>query len=282
MSIAQQVFDAKWIANGFPKAGTHLLSMMLQPIAPPTPSTESGFLAAPWAGTHADNSWTGDRMPLEWTCFKAGRVANAHQIKAHLAYDEDIDRFLYLLGANHIMIYRDLRDVAVSQAFHILNSRVKTLLHPDRGRYMKLGSFDAILLAVIEGLDEFLGIIERWENFAPWLDVDWVLPVKYEDLLDDPYFWADKIFKYGMKRQVSLYSYKGEGLKLSFDKVGTAAVIDAMAKFAVQKEKSPTYRKGVSGEWKERFYPVHIDAFKKADKNRWLVKLGYERDEWYE
>lgn len=278
--ITQKVFDAKWICNGFPKSGTHLLSMMVRPVAPPTPNPESGLLSA-WAGTHAGNSWTGMRMPLEWTCFKSGRVENGHMIKAHLAHDEELERFLYLLGAVHIFIYRDLRDVAVSQAFHIMNSQSDKLLHPNRDKYMKLGSYDNILLAVIEGLDEFPGIIERWEMFSSWLDVDWVLSVKFEDLLNEPKKWAENIFKFAMRRSTNTWSRGDKKLNLEFDEDGMDLLTSTMVEVSQMKKKSPTFRKGITGEWKERFYPIHKEAFIEEDKEKWLVELGYEGEEWY-
>ena len=56
--IAQQIFEAKWVCNGFPKSGTHLLVQLIHPIAPYQTGTDAGLFEKPWAGTFLDNSWT--------------------------------------------------------------------------------------------------------------------------------------------------------------------------------------------------------------------------------
>ena len=41
---------------------------------------------------------------------------------------------------------------------------------------------------------------------------------------------------------------------------------------------SPTFRKGEIGNWKDHFKQSHVDAFKEADLNNWLERLGYVDD----
>ena len=49
-----------------------------------------------------------------------------------------------------------------------------------------------------------------------------------------------------------------------------------MVKTSLMTNKSQTFRKGLSGEWRNEFKPQHVEAFKRHDVNNWLVKLGYE------
>jgi len=296
--IVQQIFEAKWICNGFPKSGTHLLVQMVQPVAPYNPGTESGLFDKPWTGTFQGNSWTEEWAPLERTFFKAGRIRDGHMLKAHLGYNEDLERFLYLLGAVHIFIYRDLRDVAVSQAHHIIDSDAvhifiyrdlrdvavsqahhiidsdeKRFAHPDPDVYPR-DDFDEVLAQVIAGIERFPGVVERWRYYAPWLDVDWVLSVRFRDLRDEPKVWAERIFTHAVHRNADNW-----GREIEFDPDGLRAVVNVMAKASRLREKSPTFREGKVGGWQEAFTERHRELFKASDTEGWLVKLGFEKKE---
>lgn len=271
MSVVQQIFDARWICNGFPKSGTHLLVQMVNPVARYNPGTEAGLFKKPWTGTFAHNSWTNERVSLEQTCFKAGRILPGHMLKAHLGHSEELERFLYLLGVVHVFIYRDLRDVAVSQAYHILNSDDERLAHPEPELYRGLGGFGEVLSAVIGGLGRYPGVLARWRHYAPWLDVNWVLSVRYEDLRADPEAWAERIFCHGMNRSAATWNRE-----VGFEESGLRAVINVMVKASTLREKSPTFRKGNVGDWRDEFGPGHVRLFKETDGDGWLVRLGYE------
>lgn len=272
--LAQQVFEARWICNGFPKSGTHMLAQMVQPIAPYQGGTDARLFEKPWAGTFLDNSWSVRWAPVEHTAFKLSRVSNGHMVKAHLGYTPELERFLYLLGVIHIFIYRDLRDVAVSQAWHIINSEQKTLAHPERGQYEPLDDFGQVLAKVIAGVDRFPGVVDRWAYFADWRNVPWVLSVKYEDLLDDPKAGAARIFKHAMRQHAQRW-----GKRVEFDPHGLDVVTDVMSDATLQREKSPTFRRGQPGEWREVFTPEHVALWQQHDTGNWLCRLGYEQGE---
>ena len=42
-------------------------------------------------------------------------------------------------------------------------------------------------------------------------------------------------------------------------------------------DRSNHYRKGVAGDWRNHFEPIHIDSFKR-NYNALLLKLAYETD----
>lgn len=275
-SIVQQIFDAKWVCNGFPKSGTHLLVQMVHPMAAFQEGTEGGLFEKPWAGTFIDNSWTTNWSPLEHTCYKLGRVSNGRMVKAHLGHSEPLAEWMRLAGLVHIFIYRDLRDVAVSQAHHIINSEEERFAHPAAMVY-PLDDFDEVLALVISGHRRFPGVIERWKCYAPWLEVEWTLSVRFEDLRTEPKEWAGNIFRHGMRRNAEVWDRT-----VTFDPDGLGAVTNVMAKASQQHERSATFRKGNIGDWRDSFTERHIDLWKEYDPERWLVKLGYERAEWYE
>jgi len=271
--LAQQIFEAKWIANGFPKSGTHLLVRTLLPIAPLASPTEAGYFKQPWAGTFKDNSWSLRRQPIKQTTFRIGRVGNGKMIKAHIGYDNEIANFIDHLGAMHILIYRDLRDVAVSQAYHILNAEDSDHLeHPHPEAYDR-ENFDELLLQVITGHSDYPGLIERWEAFAPWLDDPWTYCVKFEDMIAEPHLWTKRIWSQAMHKMGQRF-----GVNISFDPDGANTVVELMVYSAKQRQLSPTFRKGVSGEWRQEFTERHIQMFNERGGAEWLIKLGYERD----
>lgn len=269
-AIAQQIFEAKWIGNGFPKSGTHLLVQLLNPIAQFQDGTGAGIFDKPWVGTFADNSWTNRWSPIEHACFKAGRIENGRMVKAHLGYTPELERFLYLLGVIHIFIYRDLRDVAVSQAHHIIDAEEKTLAHPAPDYYPR-EDFDEVLAQVIAGNARFPGVLERWRYYAGWLRVPWVFSVRYENLYNEPKVWAERIFRHAMKQHADRWARR-----IDFDPHGLDVVTSVMAKASQQRDKSPTFRRGGS-HWRDVFTKRHVELFKEADEDNWLVKLEYER-----
>ena len=272
---AEEIFDARWVCNGFPKSGTHLLVQMVHPIAPYQTGTEAGLFDKPWAGTFGGNSWTLNRLPLERTCYKLGRVNNGKMVKAHLGYSPELAEWMRLSGLVHVFIYRDLRDVAVSQAWHIINAEGERLAHPKPDAYPR-DDFDETLALVIKGNGPFPGVVKRWQAYAGWLDVGWTLAVRFEDLRNDPEEAAENIFTYGMLRNAQIWDKT-----VDFKPDGLMKVVKTMAKASQQREQSATFRKGNIGDWRESFTDEHVRLWKERDQERWLVKLGYERNEWY-
>jgi len=57
----------------------------------------------------------------------------------------------------------------------------------------------------------------------------------------------------------------------------TAAIIEQMAQ-AVERRDTLSFRRGVSGEWREVFTDEHKELFKQYDNDNWLVRLGYEEN----
>jgi hypothetical protein len=247
---------------------------MLTQIAKYQEGTEAGYFDKPWTGTFRGNSWTDSWIDVERTCYKLGRLGNARTIKAHLGHTPEIERFLYLLGAVHIFMYRDLRDVAVSQAHHIIESDDEGLNHPDKEAY-PIEDYNEVLKLVITGTGRFPGVVDRWKLFAPWLDVDWTLSVKFEDVIADKSYWAERMFKHGLEYNASKW---GHGIK--YVEGGADYLIWRMVQ-ASDGKYSPTFRKGVSGGWKDTFTDEHINLWKEHDSEQWLCRLGYEESGWY-
>jgi hypothetical protein len=264
-------FDLKIYLNGFPKSGLHLLVQYVATIASHIP-TDHPLFHEPWAGTFWFDGWGNAWLPLEQTTFKIGRLAPNQFIKAHAGYQPSLERFLWQLGVAHIFIYRDFRDVAVSQAFHILDER-ENFQHPAKEEFQRLGGFDEVLEAVIVGHREFPGVMARWNYYTGWLDVPWVLSVKFEHLLDRPREMADKILMYCLNRAPLIWGGEAE-----LDAAQRENVVQMMINNARNTSLSPTFRKGKAGGWRKHFTARHRELFKETDAG-WLKLLGYTGDD---
>jgi len=133
-----------------------------------------------------------------------------------------------------------------------------------------------VLKAVIEGIDQYPGVMARWEHYAPWLEVDWVHKVRFEDMREKPHETATAMLTHGLSRVAPIFNAKLTVVAEALD-----VVVTAMVACAEEREKSPTFRKGVTGEWQQEFTPELKRLFKETDQNDWLERLGYERnDDW--
>ena len=265
----------KYLVNGCPKHGLHLLAMMAEGAVNPTP--DSIYTDRNWVGTFGDFSFGLRWQNMERWFFIMSRLQQGHYYRGHVGYRQDISDFLRLGRVAHVFIYRDLRDVAVSQAHHVLRKEPGRFNHIAKPMYWVLeasGGFDAVLSAIIKGVGPFPGVVQLWEAYAPWLEQDWVHHVRYEDAIDDLQGTASGILEYGIDqitRNIWEDRFSVEGRLFE----QTAQI---MANTAARKETSPTYRHGVAGDWKEAFTSEHKALFKQQDRAGWLVRLGYEQD----
>jgi len=298
--------DYRIMINGFPKAGTHLIEQYIKPIAPPMRAEK------PWVGTFAGNSWT-EVWIEDFRLFRQmGWLNDGAYCKGHVGYRKDIEMFIWGIGAALIFIYRDLRDVAVSQTHHILGKGQ----HPEREPYQEAaekGGFKAALRMVIKGYrgqernhatggrNHYAGVVRRWQHYAPWIVVPWIMAIRYEDAIHKREAVAGAIVELCVARAALHRGYTatiGDEIK--------AAAVQRMVAHTYETDKSPTFRKGEDRQWVEHFddgikalwkkhdpprpLPGHVlevakrynqfDILEQGKKPQsWLVRLGYEEDE---
>lgn len=269
--VSDEGLQPKLYLNGFPKAGLHLLMLLARAML--EPMSCSPLRDGTWAGALSLNGFGGDLLPLERALYKMSELCPGFYLKGHCGYSGEIERFMYYSGFAHVFIYRDLRDVAVSQVHHALSMK-DTSHHPAKDMFREMG-FDDALAAVIEGLGPMPGIVERWEMYAPWLDVDWVHCVKFEDILADREGEARKMLTYTIERLMAVLRHFGVRLRTDqgcFDE----AVAD-MVRLSQQTVLSPTFREGKVGGWQKVFADRHRELFSAHGGDMWLERLGYRR-----
>lgn len=273
--VTWQSVVPKVMLNGFPKAGLHMAEQMISPIANPVRTIWS---RGGWVGNTGGNGFwntTNEQVGEHERYELISLCLPGQYYKSHAVYQQVYSNFINMCGYGMIFMYRDLRDVAVSWAHHILNSN-RASLHPAK-QYFKLlekdGGFEDVLVAVISGAGPLPGIIEHWEEFAPWLDEDWVLSVRYEDMRNEPEMVAERIFRYFVDRS--------QEVRLTDLEIAAVAKLkfQEMAAATRRRQASPTFRKGKVGGWKEEFTPTAAEVFRDHGGNKWIEKLGYQEEQ---
>ena len=256
-----EITPPKLYVNGFPKSGLHLSTQMVNCLFEPV-STENN-----WYGT---NAWTLSKYSLDKAVDKFSEIEPRHFLKGHTGYMSELDELCNVLRVAMLLIYRDLRDVVVSQTYHILSESVD-LNHFGRRYYDHLdGDKSAIMLEVITGNEYMPGIIDRWNDYSPWMARPYVMAVKYGDMVKRPHDVAKRFFNW-------VHDLATQGSDTYIDKKVRSAVVETMVSVMKKKDISVTYRRGKTGEWKREFTSEHVAAFKEADKDNVLYSLGYTK-----
>ncbi|RIK73778.1 MAG: hypothetical protein DCC67_17415, partial [Planctomycetota bacterium] len=186
---------------------------------------------------------------------------------AHLFFDEQVAERIEALNFVHHFIYRDPRDVALSEAHYYRSINRWHRLHP---RFRDAPSIaDAVAMA-IEGVNDPTGRIyypdigTRFRHYEPWIRSPHVFAVRFEDLVSDRRSAV-------LEAMVEFYLGRAPA-------AGDAAELCRRAAASIAPEKSHTFRKGKQGGWRETFAPEHRAAFKRHAGSI-LIEHGYEADD---
>ncbi len=175
--------------------------------------------------------------------------------------------FLTEAGRVNYFIYRDPRDMLVSQVFFA------TEMHEEHGMhnyYNSLPDFGARLKVAITGIEQnglkMVSVKQRYEGVFQWLDVSRqknVMCIRFEDLID--------------RRDVTLNAMLDEveqtGYRIPTQREKALAILVN----AIQPKKSHTFRSGKTGGWKEHFSDENKKLFKEVAGDL-LIRLGYEKN----
>jgi hypothetical protein len=172
--------------------------------------------------------------------------------------------FLTSIGRVTFFIYRDPRDLLISQVFFA------TDMHEEHGMhayYNSLPDFNERLKVAITGIDQdglhMVSVKQRYEGVFQWLEQKNVLCIRFEDLINN--------------RDVTLNQMLDEvektGYKIPTPREKSLSILIE----AIQPKKSHTFRSGKTGGWKEYFNEEHKKLFKDVAGDL-LVKLNYEKN----
>jgi hypothetical protein len=245
------------LANSFPKSGTHLLIQILQAI--PDIRDWGSFLAS-------TPSFTFREIPEDKMCQKIRKIVPNELVSAHLYYSKSVEKALADKNVVHYFLYRDPRDIVVSETYYLTYMNKWHKLHK---YFKKLPDMNARILFSIQGTTDpafpydYPDICQRFRNYQPWLASSDVHALKFEVLTQNEKFQS-------ITWIISYYAQRNKAIDDESQLI--QAAIDN-----IDPQNSHTYRKGKSGGWKDVFTKEHKDVFKKH-AGELLIELGYEDD----
>jgi len=246
------------IGNAMPKSGSHLLIQVLLGLTKIGPFVDPGL---PPLTRSAGNRNLSERAVL----------ANLNNLQpGDIAYAYLHAREPYFNGLSQpnvaaFFIYRDPRDVIVSQIFYAME------IHKGHGMHHyyaeELKTMEERVNAAIQGVQttttQLSPIRTKYDHYSGWLSQGRALSLRFEDLILDRQPTLNRILDHLAAR----------GFSPQPPRTRSITALEA----AIAPRASGTFRKGQPGEWKQYFTEGNKLAFKAATGDL-LQHLGYERD----
>lgn len=241
--------------NSFPKSGTNLLLQILGSLTALDAflDREMFILTYRRGVKRAPQAVTRDLARL-----LPGEVAGGHVFAtgANIAV-------LRERGVRCFFLYRDPRDVAVSHAFFVTNMATH---HAHHDYYANvLTSMEERIATSIMGRPgsavEFPDIRARFEPYLGWLEQDYVLPLRFEDLIHDRRRTLEQMLDH----------IEAGGYRIP---TGRQRALDVFER-SIDPSRSRTFREGKTGSWREHFTGEHRALFAEVGGDL-LERLGYE------
>ncbi len=250
-------------ANSFPKSGTHLLTQVLEGLTGLGPAVNSGLPALTMFAGESGQAWPLAVLLARLDRLRPGDIAYGHlhavpEITARLTHPRNATFF----------IYRDPRDVVVSHVHYVTEMEPNHVHHDYYARQLK--NFDERLKTSILGRPEltipFPDVGARFAPYLGWLDHPEVLLLKFEDFITQRAAALEKVLDF----------VEGRGFRVRTSRQQALEALES----AIHPQKSPTFRSGKIGKWREVFSEEHKSLFKTVSGDL-LIRLGYETsDAW--
>lgn len=244
------------LCNSFPKSGTHLLKQIL-----------SGIPGLRYYGEFIVTTPSIKFMEIsrETIIKKLNNIVDGELVLAHLFYSDAVASYINQKGIKHFFIYRDPRDVVISEVYYLTFTNKWHFLHK---YFRKMKNHDERITASIMGINSisrgrcYENINERFMKYHGWLKDSNVFNLKYEDLINENL--------YQEINRILVFYYN-----TNIDDIENKLTKTMLNK--IQPRKSHTYRKGKKSNWKHEFTEYHKKIFKDIAGDL-LIKLGYEKD----
>jgi hypothetical protein len=249
-----------FFANSFPKSGTHLLTQVMEGFTRLGPAVDSGLPAVVMYQGDSGRPRSQADILADLRRLLPGDIAYGH-VHAFPEAQEALCR----PGMATYFILRDPRDVVVSHVHYVTDMAPA---HAHHAYYQSLPDFNARLSASILGLPQldvpFPDIGRRFEPFLGWMERPEVLCLHYEDFLDERQAALGRVLDHAI----------AHGFEIHLDRPHAIQVLEE----SINPQRSPTFRSGKSGGWKQHFTDLHRQQFKQV-AGEMLICLGYEKGE---
>ena len=238
--------------TSYQKSGTHQIMPMFVTIPDVVDRSSNCWINVPkrW-GLNREINQSGVQETVEnLQKFESG----ANRAFGHLSYLPEFAKVFEETDTKVLFNIRDPRDIIVAE---YENAQSKFL----SGDKMPLYNYrdqedETFLFDKKDPITELIIIAAaRWPRWLGWLDHDFVMPVKYEDLRLHTRETVEKMVEWLGGRECN--------------------AIDDMVANAAPYPGNPTFRRGVPGEWAEKFEPHHTKLAEELLRDI-IEKLGYE------
>lgn len=246
--------------NSFPKSGTNLLWQILAGFVELGPFLDRKSCILTYVDHGENHKRSAHTISRDIQKLLPGEVAVGHL----LATSRNMSMLVQPEFVNYF-IYRDLRDVVVSHAFYVRDISNRHRLH--RYYVEELCGLEeciqASILGVPQSVFEFADLRARFQPYWGWFECGQVMKIRFEEILLEP--------RRVIQQMLDHMSAAGYELAVNRDRA-----LDVLVQ-SIRPEKSPTFRKGKIGAWRDHFTPEHKSMFKQVAGDL-LIELGYERD----
>jgi hypothetical protein len=183
-------------------------------------------------------------------------------LKLHVHGSQKNAKILREAGIPYVVMYRDLRDVAVSHYFYVR----RTPWHPEYEDYASRNVEEGLLHFGHTLLPDFVDWMRSWRERR---DPDLSIELRYEDLLAN----TEEEF-----RTVASH-FRLDESSPTIQRIVAEHSFENMSdgRSRGQQDESSFVRKGVSGDWQNHFTPK-LKVLYKETAGDVLVEFGYEED----
>jgi sulfotransferase 6B1 len=246
------------LGNAMPKSGSHLIIQVLQGLPKLGAFVNPGF---PPVNRSQDNR----------KLTQAEILANIQRMRSgdigygYIGCEEPFKSALTRPGMASIFVYRDPRDMVISQVFYATEMNQKHGMHQYYTE--NLHTMEERINAAIQGVEEpgstLSSIRARWDHYYGWFQTPEILCLRFEDLILNRNAALEALLDYLGLRGFTAQPSRPHALKLLNQ--------------AIEPKRSGTFRKGKPGNWREHFTESNKTIFKETSGDL-LIRLGYETD----
>lgn len=242
--------------NAMPKSGSHILSQFLEGLSLFSPLVFTDIYPV------RTYTVTGRHRSQEEILYDINRLKNGDISWGYLRASEEN---VQALTAPHMMtyfVYRDPRDVIVSHILYAMNIHEG---HRMRQYYKSLSTMEKRIESTIAGVQSeavsYPDIRTDYERYLPWLEQPEVFSVRFEEIIYNREETVNKMLDH----------LESDGVRFAVDRKKACNILNE----AMAPSRSPTFRSGTSGSWREHFSEANKRLFKNVAGDL-LVRLGYE------
>ena len=246
------------IGNAMPKSGSHLLIQILLSLTRIGPFVDPGM--PPLNRSASNRNLHEGKVLANLNRLRPGDVTYGY-LHARPPFLTELVRS----GRAAFFVYRDPRDVIVSQVFYATDMHAGHGMHDYYTR--QLSNMEERLNAAIQGVQtgegQLSSIRGKYEHYIGWLDQSKVLSLRFEDLVLDRAAALGRILDHLAQG----------GFQPQPPRPQAIAALEA----GIAPTASGTFRRGQPGEWRQHFTEENKRQFKSATGDL-LQRLGYEAD----